>query len=169
MTNRKMISAIALALSLVPAAAQAADTDNYWSANAAGCVPEDAAIQGDLYSTTSGGAVQHDSGDSGSFYVDCDVPKNSGGTNPGKLFLTYDDDSSSGFVEAQLYRMSRSTGTVTSFSTVTSTNNGGTTSESSSSFSHTFVQNTHSYFVRIQVQRTGTTPLEVFYSVALGT
>jgi len=153
------------------------DIDNYWSNAGAGCVPDDTAIQGDTYATTSGGAVQEDSDNATTAVFYCDVKKNSNGNNPDWLFLTYDDFhedvSAVNYVDATFYRMSRTTGTVTSIKSVSSDTNdsGGChtgTCEVSGSFLHTLVFNTHTYFVRVQIVRDSTANTETFYNVALG-
>lgn len=190
---RDMMKPSALALTLILATSSTAlGDDNYlWGAAAATCTPGVSAIEASRYQVVAG-SVKHADGESGLITLYCPihapmwVPAIFGGPtsppgdltviakSPNTLRLTYrdqDGSASSQNVEAQVIRMAKSDGSISSVAgaAVNSSSFGGTGSQTrrSAKFSHSFNFGDSYYYVRIDLNRASANGEAIAYGVAL--
>jgi hypothetical protein len=144
---------------------------NYWSSPAAGCVPGDPAIQNNRYSIQAGHVYHAGTNiDLISFY--CPVQYNPGATaGANTLFLTFIDNSTTAgnYVTAQLIKMDRSNGSLTTVATVTSEDwdPNASVQQQSIGFSDSLDFTTYVFYVRVDMDRSSTSILPVFYATSL--
>ena len=148
------------------------EADNYWSSTGAGCVRGDPAITNNLHYVVAG-SVGFQTGAGGVITLYCPVQQNSGGTLPDLLTMTYRDQNgttTNADVKAQLIRLAKSDGTLSTISTVIDSDSSSTTSatQMQTTFFHTFNFDANYYYVRVDLSRpVAATTIMVVYGVSL--
>jgi len=151
-----VISALLLALGSVAEA-------GVYAVSPAACVADRGSIQSDLYFAT-GGTVTFNATATGDIILYCTAPPLS--FTPSSVSLTYQDESgtSSNHVTVQWIELDFATGSLTSVATVDSITNGTTTGAGvkswGTSFTHTYAPTTKAYYMRVDIKRSTTTPVE---------
>jgi hypothetical protein len=149
-----------LVLALLSSPGQEAKAANVWSAPSFTCTPESAEIQNDEYRVVSG-SVRFSTGTTGVVFLNCAV-SDANISFMKYLFVTFDDtDGGTDYeVTGAVWRLAKSTGTLTNLGGVTSDSYGSTSSPvtgQSAAIDHTPDFSNNYYFVNITVERTGTT------------
>jgi hypothetical protein len=157
-----------LALTAVVGSADAATSD--WQAVAVTCVPDDDTTPAE-YNAVTAGTISFSGTTTGSIFFWCNVlsPEDVYGVAPSwnALFLTNKDTGPNSFVEAKLYRKRRDTGALATNATLRSSNSAAV-KENSLFPIPDFDFTTYAYFVRVELNRTGTSENPEFHIVSLG-
>jgi hypothetical protein len=148
--------ALIAALLYIPLTSGSSHATNYWSCPGNSHVPTDVSIQGDRYLIT-GSAIKHKSGSTATITAFCEIPQNTGATNPNRLFVRYTDSTGTGAdsrVRVRFIRRSRSSSTVTTVTDFSSNSFANTTeSEQFVSVSHTLDFTINVYYTRTDLTR----------------
>lgn len=157
----------ALLCTAVASTAHAAPT-HQWHVNASSCIPDNTAIQSNLY-LNSGGSTGFASGKSGDIILYCPVPPLP--FTPTALELGYFDSvgSSTNHVVAKYIKLDSTTDSLTTIKTCDSQNQTalGTYQTCAQTFMDTLDTLTYSYYIRVDIIRNGTTQTEVAAIITL--
>lgn len=161
---------------LALASKEASAATTYWSMVAAGCTPGDPAIQNNRYQIQSG-HVAHAGTNVDVISLYCPVTALDPGEvaasgEPTQVTMTFQDESTSvgDNITAQLIRMTRTSGALTTIATLDSDSTDGMgtgVQKQAASYTHTFDFTTYVYYVRIDIDRAGTSATPVAYFVSL--
>jgi len=139
-----------------------------WGTNVSSCVPDNSAIQPNLY-LNSAGSMGFASGATGDVVVYCPIPTLA--STPGNIQIGYIDDTATSLnhVKAQLIAMNYTTGAISTVTTIDSANFSSSASYVSHSLSTDFTgynPSQNAYYIRIDLVRNGTQH-ETMFNVAL--
>lgn len=165
---RSFVTATLLAIVSFAGSNTAHAAGTYWSAAAATCVPGDPAIQSDRY-LVQAGKVQHTASSVDLVTLYCPVERNTGADDPNRLYMTWNDSSSApgANVKAQLIRMSKTTGALTTIATLDSNSSGTGLIYGSVGFTEALNWGQNYYYVRVDLDRNNTSEIEQFFGVEL--
>jgi hypothetical protein len=161
-----------LALFFVLCFTGAAEAQIIWSTPGSACVPDEATTRFDRHNVGNA-LVQHAAGNVDLIVLTCPVPRfDAGSATDWGLGLIYQDSTGTGvsaFVLARLYRMQIGAASPQLLATASSNSSPAPTlNDVDTIFSHTFNFATHTYWVRVELQRATTNQTVIFHSVALG-
>ena len=165
MTARLLALLFALCLT------SAAEAQIIWSMPGSACVPDEATTRFNRHNVGNA-SVQHAAGNVDLVVLTCPIPRFDSGAPDWGLALIYQDSTGTAvaaFVRARLYRMAIGTATPQLLATASSNSSSTTTlNDVDTIFSHTFNFATHTYWVRVDLERALTNQTVIFHSVALG-
>jgi len=162
-----VLAMVLVFVALVGGRALAATRTRPWSSVGAACAPD---YTTRYASNASSGYAEHASGVTGDLYFVCNVTtpidSYSGEPDWSRLYLTFKDPDTRGYVQATLYKKKLSDGAVTSMGTTLKSTDGSGIRQSSVSVS-SFDFDAYAYFVKIQIYRSSTSSDQEFHIVRL--
>lgn len=166
--SKSVLALFAGLLAVAGIASPAGATPPIWQSPAGGCVPYNSSIQNDGYDVAdTGGQVSFTTGTTANQYFVCPVTTGNDGKSVGLRLYATDADASGTdtYVQATLYKKTRSGGTYTNICSVTS-NGSGSWVINSSGFCAVMDTDTDIYWVFVKMVRSGTQATK-FYAVEL--
>jgi hypothetical protein len=170
MTSLKLTLALFAAAVAATGMSSYADATPFWQSPAGGCVPYNSSIQADGYDLAdTGGQASFTTGTTANQYFVCSVQPTRDIDGDTLELLLYSTDPDNGgantYVQATLYRKSRSTGSYSSVCSVTSTSNASWNVDGSGSCG-TLDTDTYIYWVFVRMIRDGSQATK-FYAAEL--
>lgn len=141
---------------------------NEFDMTGASCIPGDPAVTNNRYLVT-GGTVKHKSTNTDLITLYCGIPTTI--TSPSHIELLYSSTANNAttLVKMQYIKMSKTTGAITSVATANSQSgvNNGTPQLQNVSFSDTYSPSSFIYYVRVDLQRSSSANVVIFYKATV--